>query len=58
MLTSIGIGTLAFALLIGPLCGYTIPLFAVKRATDGTTRGGRRDRDIPHPATGVTPAQA
>ena len=28
----VGIGTLAFALLIGPLCGYTIPLFAIKRS--------------------------
>ncbi|HEY6801916.1 MAG TPA: membrane protein, partial [Agromyces sp.] len=28
---NVGIGTLAFALLIGPLCGYTIPLFAIKR---------------------------
>lgn len=29
---NVGVGTLAFALLIGPLCGYTIPLFAVKRS--------------------------
>ncbi|WP_448812040.1 membrane protein YczE [Agromyces bauzanensis] len=29
---NVGIGTLAFALLIGPLCGYTIPLFAVRRS--------------------------
>ncbi|MDQ0576883.1 membrane protein YczE [Agromyces albus] len=29
---NVGIGTLAFALLIGPLCGYTMPLFAVKRS--------------------------
>ena len=30
----VGLGTLAFALLIGPLCGYTLPLFgAVKRPT-------------------------
>lgn len=29
---NVGIGTLAFALLIGPLCGYTIPLFAIKRS--------------------------
>lgn len=28
---NVGIGTLAFALLIGPLCGYTIPLFAIRR---------------------------
>ncbi|WP_082462474.1 YitT family protein [Agromyces sp. Leaf222] len=29
---NVGIGTVAFALLIGPLCGYTIPLFAIRRA--------------------------
>ncbi|WP_206737309.1 YczE/YyaS/YitT family protein [Agromyces albus] len=29
---NVGIGTLAFALLIGPLCGYTMPLFSVKRS--------------------------
>lgn len=55
---NVGIGTLAFALLIGPLCGYTIPLFAVRRRADGTTPGGVPDRDIPHPATAGTPAQA
>lgn len=54
---NVGLGTLAFALLIGPLCGYTIPLFAVKRATDAA-RGGAPERDIPHPATGAVPAQA
>ena len=31
---NVGIGTLAFALLIGPLCGYAIPLFAVRRPKD------------------------
>lgn len=55
---NVGIGTLAFALLIGPLCGYTIPLFAVKRRADATAPGGVPDRDIPHPATAATPAQA
>ncbi|HEX6956151.1 MAG TPA: hypothetical protein VF156_14855 [Agromyces sp.] len=55
---NVGIGTLAFALLIGPLCGYTIPLFAVKRRADATTRDGAPERDVPHPVTGVTPAQA
>jgi len=28
----VGIGTVAFAVLIGPLCGYTIPLFAIRRS--------------------------
>ncbi|MGR2752686.1 membrane protein YczE [Agromyces arachidis] len=55
---NVGLGTLAFALFIGPLCGYAIPLFAVKRGTDATARGGAPDRDIPHPATDVTPARA
>jgi uncharacterized membrane protein YczE len=55
---NVGLGTLAFALLIGPLCGYTIPLFAVKRRADATAPGVARDRDIPHPATAATPAQA
>lgn len=34
----VGLGTLAFALLIGPLCGITLPLF------DPRTRRERRDR--------------
>jgi uncharacterized membrane protein YczE len=55
---NVGIGTLAFALLIGPLCGYTIPLFAVKRRADATAPGGVPERDIPHPATAASPAQA
>lgn len=55
---NVGLGTLAFALLIGPLCGYTIPLFAVKRRADATAPGGARGRDIPHPVTATTPAQA
>jgi len=33
----VGLGTLAFALLIGPLCGYAIPLFAVRRPTDAAS---------------------
>ena len=28
----VGIGTVAFAVLIGPLCGYAIPLFAIRRS--------------------------
>lgn len=54
----VGLGTLAFALLIGPLCGYAIPLFAVRGATDATTRGGAPERDRPRPATDVAPVQA
>lgn len=33
---NVGIGTVAFALLIGPLCGYTIPMFAIKRPANTT----------------------
>jgi uncharacterized membrane protein YczE len=29
---NVGLGTVAFALFIGPLCGYTIPLFAIRRS--------------------------
>ncbi len=33
---NVGIGTVLFALLIGPLCNWTIPFFAVKRPAAGT----------------------
>lgn len=35
---NVGIGTVAFALLIGPLCGVTIPLFAITRADAAAAR--------------------
>src|SRR5215207_2254689 len=38
---NVGIGTVAFALLIGPLCGYAIPLFAIKRADAASARPAR-----------------
>jgi len=42
---NVGIGTVAFALLIGPLCGYTIPLFAIKRApVEGADAGASGER--------------
>jgi uncharacterized membrane protein YczE len=28
---NVGVGTLAFALLIGPLCGVTLPLFGIRK---------------------------
>jgi uncharacterized membrane protein YczE len=34
---NVGIGTVLFALLIGPICNYTIPLFALKRPLVVTT---------------------
>lgn len=42
---NVGIGTLAFALLIGPLCGVTIPFFAIKRP------GGMPEAAAAAPAT-------
>ena len=48
---NVGIGTVAFALLIGPICGYAIPLFAIKR-TERTKRAdapARARRAVPTP---------
>ncbi|WP_022892692.1 YczE/YyaS/YitT family protein [Agromyces subbeticus] len=45
---NVGIGTVAFALLIGPLCGYTIPLFAIKRSPVVPSTG-RADATTPEP---------
>ena len=42
---NVGIGTVAFALLIGPLCGYTIPLFAIRRS--GRMPADRRRTPVP-----------
>ncbi|MET1017759.1 MAG: hypothetical protein ABWX76_13125 [Leifsonia flava] len=33
---NVGIGTLAFALLVGPLCGWAIPFFAITQPTKAT----------------------
>ena len=58
---NVGIGTVAFALLIGPICGYAIPLFAIKR-TERTTASGcpgpgtaRRSHAPRDPGRRVTP---
>jgi uncharacterized membrane protein YczE len=54
---NVGIGTVAFALLIGPLCGYTIPLFAIKRpATAAATAESRRGGGIPESEDSTAPA--
>jgi uncharacterized membrane protein YczE len=53
---NVGIGTVAFALLIGPLCGYTIPLFAIRRSEPSTRADvpARAPRAVPTPrATSV-----
>jgi uncharacterized membrane protein YczE len=33
---NVGVGTVLFALLVGPLCNWTIPLFAIKRPAAAT----------------------
>lgn len=54
---NVGIGTLAFALLIGPLCGWAIPLFAIKRPErEDAAAAARADRAAV--ATSATPAVA
>ncbi len=54
---NVGIGTVAFALLIGPLCGYTIPLFAIKRpAAAAATAESRRGGGIPESEDSTAPA--
>ncbi|MFD4421173.1 YitT family protein [Agromyces sp. NPDC058484] len=54
---NVGIGTVAFALLIGPLCGYTIPLFAIKRAERADAAAPPRDaRDAVAASASVPPA--
>jgi uncharacterized membrane protein YczE len=66
---NVGIGTVAFALLIGPLCGYTIPLFAIRRSgrmpadrigarAKPTVRTGAVEAILPAPtpASGRSPA--
>ncbi|WP_200942364.1 MULTISPECIES: membrane protein YczE [unclassified Leifsonia] len=39
---NVGIGTLAFALLVGPLCGWAIPFFAIPQATTATDAATER----------------
>jgi uncharacterized membrane protein YczE len=59
---NVGIGTVVFALLIGPLCGYTIPLFAIRRSgrmpadrvparAKPTVRTGAIEAPLPTPST-------
>ncbi|MFB6610882.1 YitT family protein [Agromyces sp. NPDC056379] len=50
---NVGIGTVAFALLIGPLCGYTIPMFAIKRPA---TRSSESSAPSVEPTDAVAPA--
>lgn len=60
---NVGIGTLAFALLIGPLCGWTIPFFAIRlpeRATDAAAAGspGAAPAGSPGAAPDAAPASS
>lgn len=50
----VGVGTLAFALLIGPMVGVTLPLLRVPRALDGP----RVDRPREPSDAGATPGSA
>ncbi|MEF3404741.1 membrane protein YczE [Agromyces sp. CCNWLW203] len=54
---NVGIGTVAFALLVGPLCQVTIPMFAIKRrsasvapASAMAPADGRADAAAPAPS--------
>jgi uncharacterized membrane protein YczE len=47
---NVGVGTLLFALTIGPLCGWTIPLFAIKRA-DASAAAGPAPRQATNTVT-------
>lgn len=49
---NVGVGTVAFALLIGPLCNLTLPLFDPARRADRR----QKNRRIPDPRTGENPA--
>ncbi|MBM7832872.1 putative membrane protein YczE [Agromyces cerinus] len=51
---NVGIGTVAFALLVGPLCGITIPMFAIKRpAVTTPTEPNVEPADAAAPAPSV-----
>lgn len=66
---NVGLGTVAFAVLIGPLCGYTIPLFAIRRSNrmpgdrvgaraNDAARSGAAEAALPGPSatSGHSPA--
>jgi uncharacterized membrane protein YczE len=47
---NVGIGTLLFALTIGPLCGWTIPLFAIRRADASAAAAASAQSGVPEPS--------
>ncbi|WP_308797429.1 membrane protein YczE [Agromyces silvae] len=47
---NVGLGTVLFALTIGPLCGWAIPLFAIRRADASAAAGPHLDPAVPEPS--------
>ncbi|SEA46511.1 membrane protein YczE [Leifsonia sp. 21MFCrub1.1] len=43
---NVGIGTLAFALLVGPLCSVTLPFFAIRLPQDAATTAARLESEL------------
>lgn len=54
----VGFGTLAFALLIGPLCGFTLPLFAAPKPPARMPRGTAEPEREAAPAAEALSAEA
>jgi len=43
---NVGVGTLAFALLVGPLCSITLPFFAIRLPQDAATTTAALEREL------------
>ncbi|MDR6610927.1 membrane protein [Leifsonia sp. 1010] len=43
---NVGVGTLAFALLVGPLCSLTLPFFAIRLPQDAATAAARLESEL------------
>jgi uncharacterized membrane protein YczE len=43
---NVGVGTLAFALLVGPLCSITLPFFAIRLPQDAATTAAALEREL------------
>lgn len=43
---NVGVGTLAFALLVGPLCSLTLPFFAIRLPQDAATAAAELEREL------------
>lgn len=43
---NVGVGTLAFALLVGPLCSITLPFFAIRLPQDAATSAAALEREL------------